>query len=402
LSLTLLLDLDDTLLTNPMDQFVAAYLRLLADHVSPYIQPDTFLDALLAATRLMSQNTDPDCLLKDVFDNRFYPAIGKTPEELSELFVSFYLHKFPQLQSLTAPRPEAILLVQEAFRRNYQVVIATNPLFPLTAIKQRLEWAGLSPAVYPFALVPSYETMHFAKPNPAFLAELLARLGWPEEPAIMIGNDPDIDISCSRCLGLPSFLVTDQPNGSSDLDPRQASGTLEQVLTWIDSTSAEQLTPDFTSPETMMAVLRSTPAAISSLSQPLSAEAWSQRVVSGEWCPTEIICHLWDVDAEVNLLRLQKVISEKNPFIPGQDTDPWAEDRGYIHRDGWQAFQRFSASRKKLINLLAGLADEDWGRPARHAIFGPTTLHELVSIICGHDRLHVRQLYTNIQAQQQR
>ena len=87
------------------------------------------------------------------------------------------------------------------------LAIATNPLFPLTAIEQRLDWAGLSPEEYPFSIVPSYENAHFAKPNPAFLAELLARLGWPEGPVVMVGDDPDNDVRCGLELGLARFLV---------------------------------------------------------------------------------------------------------------------------------------------------------------------------------------------------
>jgi hypothetical protein len=42
---------------------------------------------------------------------------------------------------------------------------------------------------------------------------------------------------------------------------------------------------------------------------------------------------------------------------------------------------------------LMTLADKDWQRPARHAIFGPTRLQELVSIIAAHDRVHMGQVY---------
>ena len=73
-------------------------------------------------------------------------------------------------------------------------MIATNPLFPRTAIYQRLEWAGLPPDKYPFSLIPSYETFHFAKPNPTYFAEFLTISGWPDGPMIMVGNDLEHDI----------------------------------------------------------------------------------------------------------------------------------------------------------------------------------------------------------------
>jgi hypothetical protein len=38
----------------------------------------------------------------------------------------------------------------------------------------------------------------------------------------------------------------------------------------------------------------------------------------------------------------------------------------------------------------------EWSRPARHAIFGPTTLQELAGFMAGHDRAHVQQVWKTI------
>jgi hypothetical protein len=46
--------------------------------------------------------------------------------------------------------------------------------------------------------------------------------------------------------------------------------------------------------------------------------------------------------------------------------------------------------------LLEDLPQEGWNLHARHAIFGPTNLKELVNIIAGHDILHVQQVYKAI------
>ena len=90
--------------------------------------------------------------------------------------------------------------------------------------------------------------------------------------------------------------------------------------------------------------------------------------------------------------RIQKVLAENNPFVPGRDTDPWAEERKYIQQDGRQALSQFVVQRMKLLDTLNALQPGDWQRMARHAIFGPTPLSELVDIIARHDRLHIRQV----------
>ena len=106
-----------------------------------------------------------------------------------------------------------------------------------------------------------------------------------------------------------------------------------------------------------------------------------------------MLCHLRDVDQEVNLPRLRKVLAETNPFLPGEDTDRWAEVRQYCFQDGIEALHKFIATRGELMSLLDSLTADDWQRPARHAIFGPTRLQELVSIIAAHDRVHMGQVY---------
>ena len=396
MTLTLLLDLDGTLLSNSVQTFVPSYMKLLTAHVAPYVEPQKFFDALMFATQQMILNSDPECLLVDVFEANFYPRLRVTQDMFHEVVDQFYIDIFPQLKPLTEVRPEAVKLVNQAFSRNYRVAIATNPLFPLTAIEQRLAWAGLPRTEYPFSIVPSYESVHFAKPNPSFLAELMARLGWPDEPAIMVGDEIDNDVRCAVDLGLPAYLVDGTLDSEDFIGDTYVSGGLEDLLNWVDAQPRDSLMPDFNSPSALLAILRSTPAALKSMSMQIDHHLWAERQQPEEWCQTEIICHLRDVESEVNLPRIIKVLDEVNPFIPGQDTDPWAEDRRYINQNGPHALKDFIIARKRLLELISLLPFEDWQRPARHAIFGPTNLQELLSIIAGHDRLHIHQLYTFI------
>lgn len=392
MSLTLLLDLDDTLLQNHIDEFLPDYLKLLSSELEPYAPPDAMVAQLLSATGKMAANQRPDCTLKQIFEEAFYPPLGLTPEDLQEVLPRFYEEKFPRLQSLTRPKPEAVSLVQAAFERGYRIAVATNPLFPRRAIEHRLAWAGLPVEQYPFELVSSYETFHFSKPNPSYFAEMLGRLNWPEGGILMVGDDWKRDIQGASQLGLATYWLgngrtpTDGNNGAS------GSGDLGRLLDWIDKTGEENLLPDYNAPSAMLGTLRATPAVLDTLCGALAEEAWSAHPQPEEWCPTEILCHLRDVDREVNLARIRRVLDENDPFISGKDTDPWADERKYFCQDGPQALHEFTVARMKLLDLLEAATPEDWERTARHAILGPTTLKELVRIVAEHDRLHVRQV----------
>jgi FMN phosphatase YigB (HAD superfamily) len=395
---TILIDLDDTLLDNDIRIFLPAYLQALSGELASLAEPQKVVSTLLAATKAMVENRRPDCTLKDVFDVSFYPVLKLDPALVQSYLDRFYANNYPALQGLTRPRPQSIRLVEDAMQRGYRVVIATNPLFPRTAILQRLAWAGLPYDKYPFDLVTSYETFHFSKPHAAYYAEIMARLGWPDGPVVMLGNDLHNDISPARQLGLAAFQITGANQSTQDsLSPYAeahnptAAGRLEDFLPWQDSLSVGSLQPDYTSPYAMQATLLSTPAALDSLSRNLVFADWCIRPTQDEWSPTEILCHLRDVEREVNLPRLQMVLKEKNPFLPGMDTDPWAEERRYITQSGPHALHKFTAARLELLDLLRAASPEDWQRPARHAIFGPTHLAEIVSIIAGHDRLHIQQ-----------
>lgn len=53
MTLTLLIDLDDTLLINNAELFQEIYLKALAEHLKPHVPPEKMISQLLAATRAM-------------------------------------------------------------------------------------------------------------------------------------------------------------------------------------------------------------------------------------------------------------------------------------------------------------------------------------------------------------
>jgi HAD superfamily hydrolase (TIGR01549 family) len=394
-TLTLLLDLDDTLLTNNMDTFLPAYFQALASYMEHHETPENLINTLINAARGMIANDRPDRTLKETFDEAFYPILGLNAEQVKEEIDNFYLKVFPTLQPLTKFRPDAYRLVEDAIERNFELVIATNPLFPKLAIEERIRWAGISIKEIPITLITSYETFHFSKPNLAYYAEILARLGWPDRAALMVGDDLINDIQPARQLGIPAFWIKPDEDLRVEEDhPKPlVSGAINKVIPWLDNTSFDLLQPTINNPEAYLAVLKSTPACLLSFLKEIPSEIWQKKPEEGEWCLTEILCHLRDVEKEVNLPRLRKIIAETNPFLPGMDTDPWADERQYIRQDGKAALDEFVQARLEYLHLLSNLNTEEWTQSVRHAIFGPTQLIELVKINSSHDRVHVRQLH---------
>lgn len=394
--ITLLFDLDDTLLNTHMDTFIPAYFKALSSALADKVSPELMLSSLMGGTRAMLSNTNPSLSLREVFDSYFYAKLGFDRLMLQAAIDHFYDDVFPGLGALTSPVPAAVPLLNWAFSQGYRIAIATNPLFPLKAIQHRLRWAGLPPEEYPFNLITSYETSHFAKESIAYYPEVMAQMGWPEDPVVMIGDDIERDVNPARAAGLPIFLIR-----KSDEGPRVPvdvpQGSLGSFRGWLENTDPETLTARFRTPQALVAVLRSTPAALATLTGSLPGGKWDQKLNAGKWNLTEIICQLRDLEREVNIPHIRRILTEENPFLPAEKSDHWAEERKYSQQDGDQALLDFILARKETLSLLAG-AGAEWVRTARHSIFGPTNLQEMVSMITARDRASTGQLWTLVRS----
>jgi FMN phosphatase YigB (HAD superfamily) len=396
MSLTVLIDLDNTLLSNDMDRFIPVYLKKLSSYL-PEWPSEKIISELLAGTRSMISKNTPAKTLMQVFDEVFYQGLGVEKDSLKLQVDKFYREGFPTLQQLTSPRREAQILVDYVLGKKFSTAIATNPLFPRTAILQRLAWAGLPVDRYAFKLVTSYEEFHFSKPHSAYLAEILAQLGWPDQPAVILGDHLEEEIIPAGKLGIPAFWVNDDGRPLPDnLHPMSSKGNLSDAITWLKELELKPVEMQFSTPTSIMATLKSTPAALETLTSGLTDEQWSKRPAENEWSITEIACHLRDVDREVNLPRMKRIASGENPFLPGVVTDIWADERDYIRQNGPNALASFLDARTELILLLGNLDEKSWSMPARHTIFGPTQLVELAGFISTHDRTHIHQAFETV------
>ena len=389
--ITLLLDLDDTLLDSNMDTLIQDYFQALSRYLADVVDPGVMLTALMAGTRKMIANDHPGQTLQQVFDAEFFPAIGAPRQQLQARIDRFYQEVFPTLKDLTTPRPEAISLVEWLLAQGYRVAIATNPLFPQAAIYQRMDWAGLPADKYRFEVVSSYETFHFTKPNPAFFAEVLARMGWPEGPVLMVGDDPVNDIAGSADFGLASYWIDGHKQAGDARESVIGHGSLTNLRAWLEANELSRLTPSFTSHASRLTVLRASPAALGGMLAGIDGAFFLQRPFPDEWSLTEVVCHLRDTELEIHLPQIQTILTQEDPFLPAADNDAWAIERKYNKQDIAEALAGFISARLESLDLLKGLAEEQWLRKARHAIFGPSTLHDIVQFMVQHDVLHVRQ-----------
>ncbi len=392
MSLTLLLDLDDTLLDTNLDAFMPAYFQALTQHLAKHSAPATMLRALIAGVNLMNESEDPTRTLEEIFDADFYTQLGFSKHDLIHILEVFYDDAFPALVKHTRQRPDAVPLIDWAYSRGYRIAIATDPLFPRKATYHRLRWAGFDPEQ--FELVSTFEHFHFTKTHPAYYAEVLGRMGWPEGPVLMVGNDPTRDLVPAHRLGLKTFFVDGEAGSSFET----GRGKLADLRPWLESISLSSLEPSFKSRDAVLAIMASTPAVLRSLTSALSDEQWKHVPTHDDWAMNELICHLADTEREIHRMQLRLMIEREGAFIPRPDSGVWASERQYLNIDGKAALAEFAAARIENIQILKELDETVWQRSARHAIFGPTDFLEVASFMADHDRLHVQQAWKTLRS----
>lgn len=223
---TILFDLDGTLLPIDTDGFVRQYLKALGTHIGHLVPPKQLAEQIMASTHAMIHNTDPVLTNAQVFAADFFPKVGHAEEHLMPVFDAFYRERFPGLiQTCPGVPGRARQVVQAAVDAGYEIVLATNPIFPRMAIEERMRWIQVDDM--PWRLVTCYEEMHACKPQPEFYQEILSRIGRAPGECLMVGNDFEEDGVAAR-LGMNIFFVTDFliKRGEAPLPPDR-TGTLE-------------------------------------------------------------------------------------------------------------------------------------------------------------------------------
>jgi FMN phosphatase YigB (HAD superfamily) len=394
MSLTLLLDLDDTLLGTNLDVFVPAYFQALSRHLANHTAPDALFRALIEGMNLMSESEDPTRTLEEIFDSDFYSRLGISKLDLFHILEEFYDDVFPLLRQYTQPRPDAAPLIDWADSRGYRIAIATDPLFPRKATYHRLRWAGFDPER--FELVSTIEHFHFSKTHPAYYAEVLGRLGWPEGPILMVGNDVTRDLVPAHRLGLKTFHVDEETSASPGFEAGR--GSLAELRPWLESIHLSSLEPSFKARDAILGIMVSTPAVLWSLCSSLAVAEWRKGPTNEDWAMNEIICHLRDTEREIHQMQLNLMIEREGAFIPRPESGIWANEREYRNVDGKSALAEFTQARLANLKILKELDGEIWARSARHAIFGPTDFLEVVNFMADHDRLHVHQAWKTVKS----
>lgn len=202
----LLFDLDGTLLPVDSEFFVKDYPNAAAPYFSHIVDERYFKKALFESTFDMIKNTDKTILNIEAFGMSFAKKMGRTWAEIWAIFDEFYKNGFPKLKASVVGTSIAREVVSACLNQGWRIVLATNPVFPEIAIKERMRWCHVDH--FDWQLITTIENMHFCKPNAEYYLEIVDILGLLPEKCVMIGNDVKEDMVASK-VGMKTILVED-------------------------------------------------------------------------------------------------------------------------------------------------------------------------------------------------
>lgn len=227
---TILFDLDGTLLSIDTDRFIVDYFSKVSSYLSKYFTESEVTNLFWGGTKSVIKSDDGTTTNQQVFFDYFFEHTDIDPELILPYLDAFYDHVFPSLKPTTLNNDNMLKAIDILKEKGYNLVIATNPIFPAKAIMERIHWADLDPKT--FSHITTFETSHYAKPNPHYFEEILKDINKTADEVLMVGNHYLEDM-IAHTLDIETFLVNEHAMGEKDEALISHEGSSKDFLDFV-------------------------------------------------------------------------------------------------------------------------------------------------------------------------
>lgn len=379
----ILLDIDRAVFDHPDRPFEQAFLSAFARHLAEetgYQDAEALLQR--AIQRLHGRRdyvTANDVVIaSSIVTDLSAIDSDPPPPPLKPFFEAAFAQAFAQVKDALPVDDSVSRLVAQLHEQGLAVAIVCNPIYPEALKEQRIQALGLGDYLETFAFCSASDNTHFAKAEPAFYAEVVARVGAEPDETLLISDRRQCGRLPAKTVGLHTWQLDKKTGIAQLLEHIQEAG-------WQHGYSGGPLRESMIRPQFLGNL-----GALYGLLDEVKEQQWRQKPDPDEWSILQILCHLSETETTVHQMRLQKILNAENPFIralppPGPDL-PACSDRPLA------VAKAFRAKRLATLALLENLEPAQWQRPARHSIFGLSNLLEMAYFTAQHDRLHITQL----------
>src|SRR5688572_1143348 len=126
------------------------------------------------------------------------------------------------------------------------------------------------------------------------------------------------------------------------------------------------------------------PEFVSSALASVASADLTRQPMPGEFSLVEHACHLRDVEREAYVVRVRRMLAEREPALEPFDGGAVAAARDYPRQDAFAAIRAFAAARAESLALIARLTPEEI---AREGTFGGKRVcfADVISMMVAHD-----------------
>jgi len=146
--------------------------------------------------------------------------------------------------------------------------------------------------------------------------------------------------------------------------------------------------------------MEATPAILQALLNGVTEAHAAWKPAPNRWSVNEVLGHLSHVEQIGFRGRVERILAEENPSLPGYDPDRFNAEGAFTRPSMAEALAEFVKERTATLRVLDTLTPESLARPGVHGELGPLVLADLLHEIPFHDLGHIRQLAELIRAVQ--
>lgn len=205
---TIMFDLDGTLLPMDQEEFVESYMKHLAIRFAPQgFDTKTVVKALWAGVKAMQDNGGP-MTNEEKFWQIFLALVPDEKHLFRDQIEDFYRREFDQVQEVVHKTTLSRQILDELKGKGYRLILATNPLFPLCAVKTRLSWVNLCPE--DFSYITTYDKCRSCKPSLTYYNDIIRECHLDADHCMMVGNNVQEDMAVRKLnTRMKMYLLTD-------------------------------------------------------------------------------------------------------------------------------------------------------------------------------------------------
>jgi len=119
--------------------------------------------------------------------------------------------------------------------------------------------------------------------------------------------------------------------------------------------------------------------------------AIQHRPAAGEWSAVEVVGHMID-KMQIWTSRVERLMAEERPALPGYDQDALVHDHDYLHADPEVLFEHLRQACERFAALVERIPTSALQREGVHEEVGPMTLRQCIEVPLESAPGHLEQL----------